>query len=144
MKKRRRKKYWITRVADKIGKDITYSSFMNMLVEVGKDTKDEDLKGKMRRVYKKLKDDGAYWEKKIKRKIVKERGWNIFHPMERGDRPPTIQKDFSKGRITHCYKCSGSLYSDIHHTCKLCNWLICPYDLACGCEFKKHVLIARK
>jgi hypothetical protein len=71
----------------------------------------------------------------MKRRIAREIGWLIFAIHERGDIVPRKLPFKHGGRQTHCYECNGSLYSDIHYECAKCGWLICPFDLACGCHY---------
>jgi hypothetical protein len=137
VKKKRKKSLapWVLEIVDQIGSDLTRELFVIKLAEHGKQTEDEKVKQKMRNVYKKLQDDGAYWERKVKKRIQRERGWGIFHSYERGDIPLQERPSKENFRAAHCYKCSGPLYSDIHYKCSDCGWLICPVDSACGCGY---------
>lgn len=42
----------------------------------------------------------------------------------------------SRGRVTHCYRCSAHLDSDAHLECSACGWLVCTCG-ACGCGYSQ-------
>jgi hypothetical protein len=124
---------WVLDIVSELDKGISRDSFIDKLVEKGKETKSKKTKDRMRNVYRGLKSDQKYWIK-LKRRIARERGWIIFETIEREDIPPRLIPERNDGK--HCYKCQGTLYPDIHIRCVKCNWLICSYDGSCGCGFE--------
>ena len=121
--------------------DINKDSFRDALISVGRQSTDQIIKEELRELYKGLLGIPDYWEESIKKKIVSNKGWDLFSPYERTDRPPPEIPN--KRRAAYCYNCKGSLYAEIHLRCSNCNWLICPYCNSCGCgfEYKYPVMI---
>lgn len=46
-----------------------------------------------------------------------------------------ISRDISRHRLTHCWKCQGTLDSHNDFECIRCHWMICQCG-ACGCGYR--------
>lgn len=126
----------IIKQINQIEERINEKNFFYSLIEVGKQTNDKILRNELLDLYYKLKENNNYWEE-TKKKIVDKIGWDSFSIYERTDIPPPNIP--GKERKAICYKCKGHLYSEYHKKCIACNWLRCPYDSSCGCDYKGEI-----
>ena len=135
MKKRKKLAKWIIEIIEELESNITRDYFLKKLMEKGKATPLGEKREKMGRVYNRVRSEPRYWMK-IKNRVALEKEWGVFSNSERADIVPLYIQ--GKERTAKCYRCNGSLYSDLHYKCEVCGWLICPHDGACGCEFQGY------
>jgi len=64
VKRKRKLASWVLDIINDCGQGITRDKFIEKLVKRGRESKNEKEKERMRKVYKIMKMDGAYWERK--------------------------------------------------------------------------------
>lgn len=128
--------FWIQEVLKKCTRNLNKEIFLLNLIEIGLSTSDETFLQELRNHYKNIKGSIAYWID-LKLTISRVLGWDLFEERERMDIPMKKISERTDGK--YCYQCKGYLYSDYHKKCEKCNWLICPIDKACGCNYKSNL-----